>query len=47
MALLVAEKVIISAESLDITDIFSDRLAIELFKYFDINKYSINLKPGQ
>lgn len=41
---LLTKKVIIQAEYLDFSDLFLKKSAIELFKYFNINKYLINLK---
>lgn len=42
MALLIAEKVIIPEEYLNFANIFSKKLARELFKCFDINKDAID-----
>lgn len=47
IALLVARKVTILTKYLDYANIFLKKLAIELPKYFDINKHLINLKPGK
>lgn len=46
IALLLAKKVTIPNEYLDFTNVFSKKLAVELPKRSDINKYVINLEPG-
>lgn len=47
IALQVVEKVIIPAKYSDFSDVFSKESITELFKHFDINKHSINLKPDK
>lgn len=44
IALLVIEKVIVPAKSLDFADVFSKKWAAELPEQSDINKHLINLK---
>lgn len=47
ITLLVVKKVTILAKYLDYLDIFSKKLAIELLKYFDINKQLIEPKSDK
>lgn len=47
IALLMAKKVNISVEYLDFANILLKKLAPELFKCFDINKYLIDLQLGK
>lgn len=47
MALLLAKKIIIITKCLDFRNIFFKNIAVKLFKYFNINKYLINLKAGE
>lgn len=37
----------ILAKYLDNTNVFSKKLIAKLFKYFNINKFTINLKPAK
>lgn len=45
--MLVFEKVTISTKYLDFSDIFLKKFVAELPGRFDINKHSIDLKPGK
>lgn len=44
IALLITKKVVIFAKYLDYINVFLKKSAIELFKHFNINKYTINLE---
>lgn len=45
--MLIVEKVIISAKYSEFLDIFSKKAVAKLSKRLNINKYTINLKPGK
>lgn len=47
IVLLIAKKIIIPNKYLDYAKNFLKKLAIELSKYFDINKYIIHLDSGK
>lgn len=47
IASLLAKKIFVLKKYLDFTDIFSKKSVAKLFKYFNINKYAINLKPSK
>lgn len=47
IALLTTQKIIISTEYLDYTNVFIEKLAVELFRNFDINKHFINLESNK
>lgn len=44
ITLLLAKKVIVPEKYLDFLNVFSKKLIVELFEYFNINKYAINLE---
>lgn len=46
-SLFFAKKVIVLKIYLNFADIFSKKLAVKLFKRFDMNKYAIDLKPNK
>lgn len=47
ITLLVAKKVTVSTKYLDYTNVFSKKVAAELFKHLGINKHVIDLEPGK
>lgn len=47
IALLLAEKFTIPNDYLEFANVFSKKSAIELPKYFNINKHTIDLEPGK